>query len=145
MREKRALWRRAFVPGLVMALSLGSAYALACPMLCSAAHCCAGRADGSTMPGMPGSHPCCPAHSDGRNGAPCKAPARQCLAHAPSAAYLMPAGPVLPQCHATVIFIVGTPASLSIPTLPVATSGFLSPPGYSSGRTICQKESFLRI
>jgi hypothetical protein len=86
-----------------------------------------------------------PIHVGGAKRTPCGAPARQRLSHAPYMAYLIPAGISAPQAHFLEAVRPGDLILLAF-TIPLVGNPSESPPGpASSGRTICQRESLLRI
>jgi hypothetical protein len=144
MRSRTPLLWQGLSLGLVITFNLGSAYALACPILCSSQHCME-QSGASTMPGMPGSHPCCPARSSGKNGAPCGAPAKGCITHAQGGAVLIRSGTFIPHSHGAPVAAPGETAFLQNLADPLLRSSSLSPPGLLSGRAIWQKKTSLRI
>ncbi len=146
MTTKRTFGRCGLSVVLVITFSLASVYTLACPILCSRRHCM-GQSDASSALRMPPSHECCPAHSNRKNDTPCGAPAKGCIVHAQGAAFLIPAGALIPQFHSTSFLVPGVPASLLAFSVRLLRNSSLSPspPGFPSGRSICQNECFLRI
>ena len=147
MRSSKTFWWRCLSLALVLTFNLGSLYAVACPILCSPQHCMQ-QSGGSTMPGMPdmpASQPCCPAHSRQKNDTPCGAPAHGCITHAQQAAFLSPVGIAAPPFHSLSIITPPQWVPFVNSVVSIVTYSALPPPGFSSGRAICQKESFLRI
>ena len=140
MRCKAVLRRR--VLALVITFGLGSFHAVACPILCATQHCTE-HSEKSTIPRMPSSHACCPGHSNGTKGTLCDSPAIGCLTHAQSTALLNSAGIGTRQVRSLSILAPSWVPLVS--SLSVVTHASLSPPGFSSGKAICQKESLFRI
>lgn len=145
MKRKKPFWGRGTSWALVIAFNLGVVYALACPMLCFPQGCTE-RSGTSTMPGMPASHACCPAHhprSGDQPGAPCGAPASSCINHSQPSAFLLPGGPSAARHYsAPVLALAANAPRLAIPSV---TNTSPSPPGLSPGRNIRQMQSLLRI
>jgi hypothetical protein len=67
------------------------------------------------------------------------------MTHGQVAAYLIPSVPPIPQFHSVVFVMPREFTSWLTLAASIHARTFLHPPGYLSGRTICQKESFLRI
>ena len=133
-------WR---VLALVITFGLGSLNAAACPILCSAEHCTE-HTGASTLPVMPaGSHPCCPSHSGGGNGANCGATANGC-AYAQYTAFPNSAGMGAPRLHSFSVLTLNW-VPLESPTSSMVTASSPSPPGFSTGKAVCQKQSLFRI
>ena len=146
MKLNGASVRTVLAAALAVALNLASVYSFACPILCSAQRCCAGREGAATMPVMPHSQPCCPDQSGGTKRAPCSTPASQCLSHTQCTVYLLPAAISIPQVHSLSVAAPLFELSLLSWKISLVKYSSLSPPGYSSsGRAICQSESYLRI
>jgi hypothetical protein len=128
---------------LVLAFSLSSFYALACPLLCLPQRCMQSQAspvhDASSGPA------CCPAHSDRKRSAPSNAAENGCI-HQHHGSMLPVFFGMAAIEHSSVLALVTT---IRIPSLklaiPYLTSIDSSPPTYSTGRTICQIESLFRI
>jgi hypothetical protein len=141
MKRKRAFRQSALA--LVIIFGLGSLDAIACPMLCAARHCM-GHLGNSTVSSMPSAHPCCPGQSTGMKGSVCGAPVSACLAHAQYAAFLNSPQASKPRArtlsNVTPSWIPRMSSAFSI-----VTYASPSPPPCSSGKTICQKASILRI
>ena len=132
-------WR---VLALVIAFGLGSLNAAACPILCSAAHCIE-HGGVSALPVTPGSHPCCPRHSGGGNGAHCGAAANGCP-YAQYTAFSNSAGVGAPQVSSwSILALHRVPWQSSTSSMDTYSSP--SPPAFSTGKAICQRVSLLRI
>jgi hypothetical protein len=67
------------------------------------------------------------------------------MAHAQYVAFLVPAGTAAPQFRCLSMIAPPDRVPLVSSTLSMVIYASLSPPGFSSGRSICLKESFLRI
>jgi hypothetical protein len=148
MNSNRTFWRRGFSLTLVIAFNLMSLYALACPILC-APRDCAHAMEASAMAGMPSCRKkCCPAHhshSNENQGVRCGTPANSCISHIQQPTFLIPAGPAAVQYQPVLVITPG----LHILSLAQAISFFVPqspyPPGFLTGREICQSQSLLRI
>ncbi len=140
LRADQGRWR---VVALVITFGLGSLNAAACPILCSAEHCME-HTGTSTLPVMPaGSHACCPGHSGGGSGAHCGAAASGCP-HAQYTAFSNSAAIGAPQVSSLSILTLHWVPRLN-PAFSTATYSSPSPPGFLTGKAICQKESLFRI
>ena len=133
--------RRGFNLVLILGLNAAWLYAVACTSLCAAGvspnektQAMSGRChhQQTTAP-----NPQCPNHE------------QNCLFHGhPPGAFLVTAGgqpaPELPSLAGLVVpFVFSIQAA--IPTLSHLDTSSHSPPGFSTGRIICQKQSLLRI
>lgn len=146
MGRKKLFWRRGLSWALAIAFNLGAVYGLACPIACVPQSCTKqnGTASMPDMPGMPGSHACCPEHSGGKNHAPCGSVASSCVTHAQCAAVSISAANATPEWQS---MPVAAPHSGAFSPISIVSAAYISssPPGMLSGRVICQKKSFLRI
>ncbi|HLI34643.1 MAG TPA: hypothetical protein VKW70_06320 [Terriglobia bacterium] len=128
---------------LVIAFSLSSFSALACPLLCLPQHCT--QSQGSPMRSAPSGPACCPAHSGRKGSAPSNAPEGGCI-HQHHGSMLPVFSGTIAAERSSVLALVTT---IHIPSLvlaiPSLTSIDSSPPTYSTGRAICQIESLFRI
>jgi len=133
--------RRRISLALILGLNAAWLYAVACASLCAAGVC-----PNETTPAM--SEHCHQEQSPGPNH---QGPGHEqnCLLHGhPTNSFLVPAGNQTPpdlQALACRIF-PSVPITLFAdgPIASLDTSSH-SPPGFSTGRTICQKQSLLRI
>lgn len=134
------------VLALGIALGLGSTYMVACPVLCVSRDCMQHKGPAAASASSP-CHACCPgdhSRTDKRQGMPCGSPGA-CLVQARNAPFLIPVARLSPQFQAMPVPALGGDVLVLGAAAHTTSSAWFFPPGCCSGRSICQRDSILRI